>query len=309
MDALRNAVSDFLRLRSIDRHRSRIGWRAPRYFRYLARAQAAYDGPLPMAGDLSGAIAQFARDGVTAFQNDTTEAIADKMMARISERENAGETLWDADKHEIGNQNYAGDLWKDFPEIEDLFRGPVGTFLNHHFQASFKILYGVLYRSTGGERAPSGSQRWHSDSGPGICVNVMFYLHETSHENGTLEALPWAFSRDIYAAEPAAIRARARTEGVDPRSAERFRLMADFYDDAITEELRQTVIRPQGRAGVVVPFLNNTLHRGGFPEPGYTRTAIVFHCYPSHEPTDFERYRRLGINKSAPYPRDPAEKF
>jgi hypothetical protein len=60
---------------------------------------------------------------------------------------------------------------------------------------------------------------------------------------------------------------------------------------------------------MVLAFRNNSLHRGGFPEPGHTRYVCVFHCYPSDRPTRYERYREHGILKPGSYPADPADDF
>lgn len=307
IDMARNTVGDTLRRHSIHKHRSRIGWRdAPRYSAYLKRARAAFRGELPpVSGAMADALAAFGQDGVTSFATPDTAALASAMFARITARESAGESLWADDDQERGQHNYNGDLWADFPEIENLFRGDLGNFLQHHFRAHFKILYGTLYRSVGSEAPRVGSQRWHSDSGPGICINVMFYLHETRAEDGALEALPWAASRTIYDDEPGQIRSRLRQQpGTDRRT-----VMADYYDEIVEQRFRPEVIEGTGPAGLVVPFLNNNLHRGGYPAPGAERTAIVFHCYPSHLPTDFARYNRDGIGKTVPYPKNPADEF
>jgi len=62
-------------------------------------------------------------------------------------------------------------------------------------------------------------------------------------------------------------------------------------------------------AGLLVPFRNNILHKGGYPEAGRVRYVCVFHLYPSVTATPFERYRKVGIAKVASYPKDPAADF
>jgi hypothetical protein len=307
LERTRQGVGDTLRRRSIHKHRSRIGWQdASRYTHYLEHAQKAYTQSAPkLKPDTGSALDSFRRDGATSFVTSETTALAQDIFERIQTRKAAGEQIWEADNQERGQHNYIGDLWQDFPELEKLFRGDLGAFLQNNFKAHFKILHGVLYHSIGRDDARVGSQRWHSDSGPGICVNVMFYLHETGPQNGTLEALPWDAALDIYDREPTEIRRRlAETGTTDRRLA-----MADYYDAEITGPYADRIIDAAGSAGLVIPFLNNTLHRGGYPAPGHERTAIVFHCYPSHLPTDFERYARNGIGKTIPYPKNPADEF
>lgn len=285
------------------RHRSLIGWRdAPRYSAYLARcrseAATAADPGAP-----AEAVAAFRRDDVTSFQTSGTERIATTMMARIDGNAAAP---WDGDDLESGNRNWRGDLWNDFPELEELFRGPLGGFLTAHFGSPFKILHGTLYRSraVGGRR--DGSQLWHSDGGPGICVNVMFYLAPCSVPQGGIEVLPWPDALDLFEQAQGTLRSRVR--GLPRKEARAIK--AAFYEREIAARLDDRVVRPASdRAGLVVPFLNNTLHRGGFPTDGGERFACVFHCYPSHRPTDWARYREKGIGKTVPYPKDPSVEF
>ena len=42
---------------------------------------------------------------------------------------------------------------------------------------------------------------WHSDAGPGTCINVMFCLNETDEHNGAMEFVPWDASIRIFVAE------------------------------------------------------------------------------------------------------------
>jgi len=296
-------LRDALERRAMRRHRSLIGWRdAPRYTDYLERCRSEA-GLATDPGGLADAVAAFRRDGVTSFQTPETERIAGAMMARIRDHAAAP---WDTDDLESGNRNWRGDLWNDVPELEDLFRGPLGDFLTAHFGCPFKILHGMLYRSRAVAGRRDGSQLWHSDGGPGICVNVMFYLEPCSVPQGGIEVLPWPDALTLF--ETAQSELRHQVRGL-PRKESRA-IKAAFYEREIEDRLDDRVVRPASdRAGLVVPFLNNTLHRGGFPTDGGERFACVFHCYPSHRPTDWARYRERGIAKTVPYPRDPSVEF
>jgi hypothetical protein len=302
---LKGAISEFLERRSIRRHRSRIGWRAaPRYTRYLERCRR--ENPASPTPDpaIAAAAAKFRDDGIASFWTPRTGAVADGVRAAIARREAVGETVWQP-VNDYATRSYAGDAWRDFPEFEQLFAGDLGAFLGTVFGTGFKILYGTMYRSEHLADQRLGSQMWHSDSGPGICINVMFYLHDTTPAEGPLEALPWAQSLALYEAEKHLIRRGA----LDAYGKTRRDRISNFYSERIDRDLRAAVQQPHGTAGLVVPFLNNTLHRGGYPDPGHFRTAIVFHCYPSHRPTDLSCYRQRGITKTAPYPTDPAAEF
>jgi hypothetical protein len=303
-------VSNLLAIRSMQRHRSRLGWRfAPAYSRYWRRCRSKFEGAPPLAGALAETVANFRHDGIAAFSTPETEHVATAMYEKITQREAIGEKMWAVELGDSGNLNYAGEVWRDFPEIEELFRGPLGMFLMHFFESHFKIFHGILYKSISTDLPPGGSQRWHSDSGPGSCVNVMFYLHPTGAGDGALEALPWDASLTIFERERKALRAERKALPPGSTKIEIRKLITDFYTRVVAEEYADRARQPVGPAGLVVPFFNNNLHRGGFPDKGRTRYAAIFHCYPSDRPADFARYRREGVPKTASYPKDPAAVF
>lgn len=302
---LKAQVSRYLAMRSIRRHRSRIGWRrAYVYSDYLARCRREAPADAMPAPAVAKAATAFERDGITSFWTEGTAQVANAIAAAIRARESHGEQVWRADKMIANASNYVGDPWLDHPGLHSLFAGDLGDFLKAAFGTEFKILYGALYRTVN-DCTPLGSQLWHSDSGPGICINVMFYLHDTTPAEGPLQALDWETSVEVYEREKAAL-ANGALERYDGDKRDR---ITAFYSDEIDRTHSDRILQPCGPAGLVVPFLNNTLHRGGFPQPGHTRTALVFHCYPSHRPTDLGRYDRLGIAKSTAYPSDPAAEF
>ena len=127
-----------------------------------------------------------------------------------------------------------------------------------------------MYKTFNDATGPIGSQVWHSDSGPGTCVNVMYYLHDTDSDSGTLEALPWRDALSIYETELRTIRRRlVAAYGTEQVSKDQRRLvMEKLYDEEIDGRYKKSVRQSWGKAGQHVPFLNNTLHRGGIPGPG-----------------------------------------
>jgi hypothetical protein len=84
-------------------------------------------------------------------------------------------------------------------------------------------------------------------------------------------------------------------------------LIVKYYAKAIQDKYSKFVVGPKGPAGLIVPFLNNVIHFGGYPEAGRERLAVLFHCYPSDKPPDFVRYRNEGLRKTKPYPLNPSE--
>jgi hypothetical protein len=297
-------ASDWMFMHSIRHHRSQLGWRdAPRYSKHWEHCRKT--GVMQVRDDsaIKAAAERFSRDGVTELwtpeSGNVARAIADQLKAREAE----GETLWLDNPAQTGSNRYAGNFWLDFPELEALFRNTLGDFLALYFGSSFKIWFALLYRSQLQNDRPTGSQRWHSDSGPGSCVNVMFYIQDMEQVHGPLAALPWPQCLEVLAGERAAVSDSAADER-DP-----FGRLYDYCEKEITDHFSSRVVRPTGPAGLIVPFLNSTIHRGGYPEAGHAHTAIVFHCYPFDGATPFERYREIGVEKRGSYPTDPAENF
>jgi hypothetical protein len=301
--SLKRYVSVALDRHAIRTHRSRVGWRqAPIYSRYLQRCHREAPAHIVPSKLIADAAETFRAEGITGFRSERTAEIVRKISTRMAAYDREGKIVWTA--RENGYFSYLGDPWLDHPEFEQLFKGELGDFLHSYYRSAFKILYGSLYR-TEHYADRTGSQLWHSDSGPGTCVNVMFYLSDVTPDHGALEGLPWKYSLEIFEQEKR-ISARGQLDLGGRANRDR---ICEFYDQAIAARYRDKIRQPTGPAGLVVPFLNNLIHRGGYPAAGLQRTAIVFHCYPSHRPTDIEKYRIKGIRKTAPYPKDPAEDF
>jgi hypothetical protein len=310
-------ISNALYERSMRLYRSRVGWRvAPKYQRYWDLARRGFQGRLPtMPAELNAKVEEFSRAGVTCFWTEESRSVAQRMMERIKAAEAAGDSSkWQSDVGDSRNLNYLGDLWNDFPELRALFDspdgpGPLACFLMNYFGCNYRIHYATLFKSLPTEGEPSGSQMWHSDAGPGSCVNLGFFLHDTDQHSGVTEILPWPESLEIYMGQFKATRTGLELLGKGAGKEKMRYVFNSYYESEIAAKHSGKVAKPYGAAGMVVPFLNNTLHRGGYPHPkfGKTRYAIVFHFYPSAEPIDYSVYDRQGIAKRSPYPKDPAQ--
>ena len=305
LNRMKKTVSSRLELRAMEKHRSRVGRKlAPKYSSYLERARAENPLKWEIGSDTQAAVDEFSAKGFTKIWSAKTEEIARSILKYLEKQQAAGEIVW-SEKSENGSQDYLRDPWKDIPQFKQLFENHISGFLVGYYRTSFKIFYGKMYRSEGGSERPSGSQLWHSDGGPGTCINVMVYLTPTDSTTGAMELLPWDTSFQIYQAEVAAdLRDGLAKYGETKRDR-----ICGLYADEIEHNFASMVEQPSGPSGVIVPFLNNTIHRGGFPDDGKHRIATVFHCYPSHEQTDLHKYDRKGVAKTGPYPIDPAASF
>ena len=302
---------DYREVRSITRNKTRMERdMAEPYTMYWRRAQAAFPVHPTLDPLTAHAVEQFACDGVASFWTEETHRLAAAMFQRMQEEERRNPAVW-KDNPEYNSANYTSPLYPGFPEIEQLFRGALGAFLQGVYQTSFKIFYGVLFRSEHLTDAPAGSQLWHDDGGPGTCINVLVYLRDVTVEDGAWCGLPWGASFEIYKRALPEMRRRLREAlASGPHSKEALReLRCRYYEEEIERAYIDQIIQPVGQAGLIVPFRNNVIHRGGYPQTGHTRYVCIFHCYPSDKPVPFDRYRQLDIPKRTGVPADPAADF
>jgi hypothetical protein len=301
---LKRAVGLRLELQAVRKHRSRLGRHlAPRYTEHLEACRAAFGIVPATEPEIAGKAGEFEAKGFTSFWSPENQKLADAMLEKIRREEARGVEIWDADGR------YRHEIFTSFPEIERLFRGQPGAFLTAVYRAHFKIFFGVLYKSERSVDAPTGSQLWHTDGGPGTCINVMFYLKDVTREDGAMECLPWDASLSIYEKELCSGEVQRRLRSAAANGESERDIKCGLYLDEITRAYRARVEQPHGKAGLIVPFRNNILHKGGFPEAGRDRYVCVFHVYPSTTATPFARYQKVGIPKVASYPKDPAAEF
>jgi len=299
---LKSLAANYLWLQTIKRHYSRMGRVvAPKYSVHLNMARAAYrdDGRCDAVAE--EAASRYLGKGFTSYWGVDNRALADSILTKVKaeEREFGEHGTWGGDSRYV-----RGDIFQKFPEVEALFRGQTGAMIERIFGAHFKIYYGVMYKSFRLQDAPEGSQLWHSDGGPGTCINVMFCLNETDKHNGAMEFVPWDISVRLFEAErktAETIRANSGLSSMDRRSS-----LCDYYARRIEAEFSDKTMRLTGEPGLVLAFRNNTIHRGGYPELGRVRYVCIFHVYPSLTETPWAKYRDLGVTKVAPYPDDPA---
>jgi hypothetical protein len=295
IDRMKYPITDYLWLRTLRRHKSRLGRHAaPAFTEYLERCRRYSPATDAVDPAIKAAADTFNAQGVTHIQTETSRNLATSLLKKIAAEEQRG-PIWDADGR------YAkGDIFKKFGEIEEILRGDVGALVRSIYGAEFKIFFGILYRSIRDHNEPKGSQLWHADGGPGTCINLMYCLSPVSAENGSMECLPWPESVEVFAGERAALRAAGALEGSASREAR-----AAYYRDAIAHSFADRIVQPKSGPGLIYAFCNNCVHKGGFVEPENERYVIVFHIYPSMEPTPFERYRADGFNKVVANPAYP----
>ncbi|MDZ4816278.1 MAG: hypothetical protein SGI71_08435 [Verrucomicrobiota bacterium] len=306
-DSLKLIWQDHLELRSIAQHHSRLGrYLAPAYTEFLEKTRERVAVPPVNNPGLQKAAAEFEEKGFAVYWDEKVETLATEIINIIQAEEQKGDQVWDQDFR------YTSEIYRKFPQVEQLFTHALGPLLETIFQTHYKIFSGTIFKSEHLKDDPEGSQLWHSDGGPGTCVNTLIYLKDTRKEHGAMECLPWKYSYEIFKGEFPVIRARlakAVERNPDLTRMEQRAIKCGFFEEKIKQEYADKVVQPVGRAGTILAFRNNILHRGGFPLNGHSRYACSFHSYPSDKPANLAKYKELGISKKGPYPKDPAQDF
>ena len=242
---LKRAVGLRLELHAVRKHRSRLGRHlAPRYSEHLDACRAAFRSGPPTAPEIADKAREFDGKGFTSLWTPESQVLADAILGKIHREEVRGVGIWDADGR------YRGEIFTSFPEIERLFQGALGAFLTEVYRAHFKIFFGVLYKSKRAADAPSGSQLWHTDGGPGTCINVMFYLKDVSKEDGAMECLPWDASLAIYRKELCSGEVQRRLRSAAATGENERDVKCGLYLDEISRSYRDQIGRASCRERV-----------------------------------------------------------
>ena len=303
---IRNFVGNHLRAHTLVHHKSPIFfWEARKYTKYLKHCQTVAPIKPSLESPIKEAVADFKRQGVSAFRTDETASLAQSMLEKLKAEEGLGLSPWGED-----GRYTLGDPFIKFPEIEALFNKALGPFFTGVMETHYAIYYMVMYKSVRNADKPALSQLWHRDGAPGTCINLMFCLSETSAQNGAMKCLPWQDSLEMLLNDPDTLKKRLATASAENPTLSRLELRevkCDSYREQIEAKFQDKIIQPTGGPGIVYAFRNNCVHAGGFPDPGHERYVCVFHIYPSCRPINLKRYVMDGAKKCNPYPKTPDE--
>ena len=249
----------------------------------------------------------FNEHGVTSWMTESSKEIAEQIGKRIKDKEKSDPTVWS------DQMRFNRDILGEFPELENIFHDSLSEFFFRVYGTSYKIFYGVLYKSIGSGTPWSGSALWHRDGGPGTCINVMYGISAVSKENDSLMCISKRHTLELTKRQFLNARKHLNNRyidnSIDAISMDRRQVTSNYIAEILENEVGYSVIQPTGGAGLIIPFLNNNFHRGGHPKFGQSRYVCVFHVYPSKDPVDWDEYRRNGIIKTASYPEYPSQKF
>lgn len=160
------------------------------------------------------------------------------------------------------------------PHMTDVLTPEIVGILHGAFGSLFKVYFGTIYRTHVTERAPTKSWLWHSDNHPGPRLKIMAYLTDATAETGALRIIPRPATRELFS--------RGFRDRTDVAA----------FEDVLQDDSKHIVL--EGRAGTVIVFDNNMIHKATAPVTGY-RDVVMLQVLPSvipwkqHLETSFDR--------------------
>lgn len=142
------------------------------------------------------------------------------------------------------------------------------------------------------ENDPTSSHAWHIDDVPRPVAKVFIYLNDVDEVNGAFRAFPRSESQEILASG-----FMSWTET----------LRAHFQSsvDTFLQRDPSALVVLEGRAGTVLLFDNNLVHRGTSPQRGYRR-VVQIEIFPSSRPfNEADVEAALVRDVKEDFPNDP----
>ncbi len=302
---LRNKkITTFSALRD---HGSRMSLsRVLKYTSYWKKCQIKYankDKP----HFFSKEVKHFNKNRWVSFDTSKTRELAQALFEKVTRDEKSNPTYWK--NQDTGYWVYDGLSWyRRYSEIDKLFQGELGLLIREIFRSEFKIWRMHPNKSARLNDCPRGSQNWHTDSGPGTCINVIFFFNDVSEKSGPLQLIPLDITLKLAKQETDVIgEAVRRFPDWKQSKIQNRKIRKDFYTQEIEQKYKNHILTMTGKAGKVILFNNNLIHRGALPDLGKERYALITHVYPSCVPTPFEYYRKNGIPELGPIPVEPKD--
>jgi hypothetical protein len=293
---IRSLISDYLWLHALAKHKSRMGYaEAPKYTKQHEKAKKKYTEKIEIDKNINFCVKEFQKKSYSQYISNENKLLANSVMRKITNEEKIND-IWDKN-----NRYKISDIFQSYKEIQKLFVGDLDKILREIFNSHYMIFYGVMYKSVYSGLYPSGSQLWHSDGGPGTCINVMFCLNETDERNGSMEFIPWNLSKNLFKKERKLFNKSGLSNNAEDKIKYR-ELICNFYRQEINDNYKENVARLSGPPGNIILFSNNLIHRGGFPEIDHKRYVCIFHVYPSVQRITPSYYIENGVTKKKPYP-------
>jgi hypothetical protein len=149
-----------------------------------------------------------------------------------------------------------------------------------------------LQQNFPGKADVASSFDWHIDDNPRQLMKIFIYFNDVFESNGAFRAFTYPVSKSLLEAGFKSWTAKLRTDGQP--------LVNDYYAGH-QDELKVL----EGKAGTVLMFDNNLVHKGTPPREGFRHLAQI-EIYPSRtKVTEAQVNLALTNPLSSDYPADP----
>tara|TARA_E500000331_G_scaffold306663_1_gene311114 strand:+ start:129 stop:1088 length:960 start_codon:yes stop_codon:yes gene_type:complete len=222
---------------------------------------------------------QFNKNGFTTFTNINIEKKCTEIFNKLKKNNN----YWGKNK----KLKYPpSDIFRD--ELISIFNSGVDQFIKNSFKSDYYIFYHILYKSNRSSKLeiPEGSELWHADGGPGICMNLMICHTPINKSNGAMKIINWHDSKKLLSKLFFENKKLLRNKNIIfPKDIEKRLFLRQLKCEILKKQIENNSIKfyqpKSNKPGTIFAFRNNCVHAGGFTELGYERIVSVMHIYPS----------------------------
>jgi len=168
----------------------------------------------------------------------------------------------------------------------------ISPVVETYYGSYFQPYWISLQQNHPGTASASSSFAWHIDDNPGQLMKIFIYFNDVTEANGAFRAFTYPVSEQLLRAGFMSWSEKLRINGQ--------KMVNDYYA-AHPAELKVL----EGKAGTVLMFDNNLVHKGTPPEVGYRHLAQI-EIYPSMTKlTERQVYLALTNPLGDDYPKDP----
>lgn len=176
------------------------------------------------------------------------------------------------------------------PIIYELVLGDVEQVLSAYYGSFVQPYWINIMRYVKGDRTPDSSFGYHIDDNPKQLLKIFIYLNDTFESNGAFRTFNYQKSRELIG------------KGFISSSEE---LRCDSQKYITPEDEKSNLQILEGRAGTVLIFDNNLIHKGTLPRTGY-RDVVCIEIYPSDRCWRLDDFKKgLQIPITIDYPANP----
>lgn len=164
--------------------------------------------------------------------------------------------------------------------------------IESYFQSYFQPYWISIQENFPGIVSADTSFGWHIDDNPKELMKIFLYFNDVTESNGAFRALKLNESKKIL------------RKGFISYSEEE-RLKNQILVNSYLEKNPNSLVVLEGKAGALLMFDNNLVHKGTPPIHGYRQLAQI-EIYPSSRKfTEKQVYKALTCTITNDYPRNP----